>query len=129
MKHTTSKIIRMNEKYTDEKGYILCESVHWKLFFFFVFLGPYPWHMDIPRLGVKLELQLLATAMQDLSCVCDLHHSSWQCWVLNALNKARDQTHIKLLKHQKASLWKYREEKRWILANIKKPKFDKLREK
>ena len=44
-------------------------------FFFFVFLGPHLWHMEIPRLGVKLELQQLATAtaMPDLSCVCDVH--------------------------------------------------------
>ena len=24
----------------------------------------------------------------------NLHHSSWQCWFLNPLSKARDQTHI-----------------------------------
>ena len=29
-------------------------------FLFFVFLGPYLWHMEVPRLGVKSELQLLA---------------------------------------------------------------------
>ena len=44
-------------------------------------------HMRIPRLGGELELQLLvyitATATHDLSCVCDLHHSSWQHWILN----------------------------------------------
>ena len=28
-------------------------------FFFFVFLGPYPWHMEVLRLGVESELQLL----------------------------------------------------------------------
>ena len=33
-----------------------------------------------------------ATAMQDLSHVCDLHHSSWQHWILNPLCEARDQT-------------------------------------
>ena len=41
--------------------------------------------MEVPRLGVELELQLLAytaaTAVQDLSRICDLHHilmeSSW----------------------------------------------------
>ena len=32
--------------------------------------------------------------MQDLSHVCDLYHSSWQCWILNPLSKARDQTCI-----------------------------------
>ena len=31
-------------------------------FFFFVFLGPYPQHMEVPRLGVESEMQLLATA-------------------------------------------------------------------
>ena len=49
-------------------------------FFFFFFLGLHPWHMKIVRLAVELELQLpahtTATAMQDLSLVCDLHHSS-----------------------------------------------------
>ena len=24
--------------------------------FFFVFLGPHPWHMEVPRLGIELEL-------------------------------------------------------------------------
>ena len=42
----------------------------------FVFLGPHPWHMEVPRLGDKLELQLLVyttvIAMRDLSCICDL---------------------------------------------------------
>ena len=49
-------------------------------FFFFVFLGPHPWHMEVPRLGVETELQLpayaTATATLDLSLICDLHHSS-----------------------------------------------------
>ena len=39
------------------------------LFVCFCFLGPYLQHVEIPRLGVKLELQLpayaTATAMQD----------------------------------------------------------------
>ena len=30
------------------------------IFFYFCFLGPHPWHMDVPRLGVESELQLLA---------------------------------------------------------------------
>ena len=38
--------------------------------------------MDVPRLGVELELQLPAyatvTAKQDLSCICNLLHSSQQ---------------------------------------------------
>ena len=44
-------------------------------FFFFVFLGPHPRHMEVPRLGVELELQLpantTATATQYLSHICN----------------------------------------------------------
>ena len=54
--------------------------------------------MEVPRLGVESEQQLsacaTATATPDLSCNCDLHHSSWQCQILHPLNKARDQTCI-----------------------------------
>ena len=49
--------------------------------------------MEVPRLGVKSELQPLAyataTAMQDLSHICNLHHSSQQCWILNTLCEVR----------------------------------------
>ena len=44
-----------------------------------LFLRPYLQHMDVPRLRVESELQLLAyitaTAKPDPSLVCDLHHS------------------------------------------------------
>ena len=47
------------------------------LFFFFFFLRTQPRHMEVPRLGVELELQLTAyttpTATQDPSHVCDLY--------------------------------------------------------
>ena len=43
---------------------------------FFFFLGLHKWHMEVPRLGVKSELQLpaytTATATLDLSCIWDL---------------------------------------------------------
>ena len=62
------------------------------LFFFFCFLGP---HLQVPRLGVKLELQLsaytTATATQELSHICDPHHSSPKCRILNPLSEASDQ--------------------------------------
>ena len=52
-------------------------------------------YMEFPRLGVESELQLpvytTATAT-DPSHICDLAHSMWQCWILNPLNEARDQT-------------------------------------
>ena len=52
--------------------------------------------MEVPRLGVESELQLLAstTTRQDPSHICDLHHSSQQCWLLNPLNEAKYQTCI-----------------------------------
>ena len=54
--------------------------------------------MEVPRLGVQLELQLLAyitaTATRDSSHVFDLHHSSWQHQIPNTLSKARDRTCI-----------------------------------
>ena len=50
--------------------------------------------MEVPRLGVESELQLLtyitATVMPDSSRVCDPQHSSWQ--QVNPLSETRDQT-------------------------------------
>ena len=67
-------------------------------FFFFVFLGLHSRHMEGPRLGVESDLQppayTTATATPDSSHVCDLHHTSQQCWILNPLNKASDRTCI-----------------------------------
>ena len=67
------------------------------MFVFLPFLGLLLQHMEVPRLGVKSELQLLAyttaTATRDMSHICNLYHSSQQCWILNPLSKARDQTH------------------------------------
>ena len=52
--------------------------------------------MEVPMLGVESELQLLAyataTAMPDLSHVCNLHHSSRQRQILKPLSEARDRT-------------------------------------
>ena len=54
------------------------------------------WHMEVPRLEIQSELHLWAytkaTATQDPSLVCDLHCSSRQCWILNPLSEAGDQT-------------------------------------
>ena len=56
--------------------------------------------MEVLRLGVKSELQLpayiTAIATPDPRCVCDLHHSSWQCQILNPLSETRDQTGIRM---------------------------------
>ena len=60
--------------------------------FFFLFWG----HTrgTVSRLGVESELQQLvyttATATQDPSCLCILHHSSQQHQILNPLSRSRD---------------------------------------
>ena len=70
------------------------------IFFFlsFLFLETCLWHMEVPRLEVKSELQppayVTATAMQNPSCICNLHYSSWQHQMLNPLSEARDQNHL-----------------------------------
>ena len=70
------------------------------LFYFiiFCFLGLHLWHMEHPKLGVKLEPQLpanaTATITWDPSCVCNTHHSSQQCQILHPLSKATDHTLI-----------------------------------
>ena len=43
---------------------------------------------------LKLVAYATATATPDLSHVCDLHHSSWQCRILNPLSEARDRTQV-----------------------------------
>ena len=68
------------------------------LSFFCLFLGLHLLHMEVPRLGVKLEEQLLAcstaAAIQDPSCICDLHHGSRERWIPAPLSEARDRIRI-----------------------------------
>ena len=91
-------------------------KVRWYLFIVFVkfvllFLGPNLQHMEVPRLGVELELHLSApapaTATQDVSCICDLPHSSklMATQILNPQSKARDWTDILMNTSQVHYLW------------------------
>ena len=61
---------------------------------FFLFLGPHPWHMEVPRLGVESEPQPLtyatATAMPDLRCTA----ACGSAGSFNSLSEARDGTCI-----------------------------------
>ena len=65
------------------------------VFLSFAFLELYPQQVEVPRLRVELELQVLAynTATPDSSCVYNLHHSSQPHQILNPLSEARDGTH------------------------------------
>ena len=72
----------------------ISSSHPWLVFFF---LGPHLWLMDVPRLGVKSELQLLAytTPRQCwIQAASDLLYSSQQHWIPKPLYRARDWTHI-----------------------------------
>ena len=62
------------------------------VFLSFAFLELYPQQVEVPRLRVELELQVLAynTATPDSSCVYNLHHSSQPRQILNPLSEARD---------------------------------------
>ena len=57
--------------------------------FLFVFLVPHPWHMEIPKLGVQLELLLAyarATTMWDPSHVCDYNTALGNAWIVGFIN-------------------------------------------
>ena len=60
-----------------------------KHFFFFFLFRAASVAYGSSLLGVQSELQPLAdtkvTAMQELSCICHLHHSPWQHQILNPL--------------------------------------------
>ena len=79
--------------------------------FFLRILGLHLQHMEVPGLGDELELQppayATATAMQDPNHICDLHHSSQQCCILNPLSEARDQTSILTETSQVLHLWSH----------------------
>ena len=59
-------------------------------------IAPHLRHMEDPRLGLELELQVPASspATQGLSRIYDLRHSSRQHRILSPLSEARDGTHI-----------------------------------
>ena len=88
-----------NQEFLSHSFYLVAHTILQGIcfvFFFFAFLGPYPQHMEVPSLGAESELQLLAytiaTAMPYLSHVCELHHSSWQCLILNPLSESWDRS-------------------------------------
>ena len=54
--------------------------------------------MEISSLGVNQSYSCPPSPqpqqLQDPSCIYELHHSSWQCRILNPLSEARDPTPI-----------------------------------
>jgi len=72
----------------------LCKvTVGSAIFFFFFFwslLEPHPWHMEVPRLGVKSEPQPQPRQIPAVSATS----TAARGWILNPLREARDQTRI-----------------------------------
>jgi len=97
---TTKDILQhiLQDPVTPHPQYFSCSTILSLSLSFFFFKGPHSRHMEVPRLGVESELQLpaytIATAMRDLSHVCDLHHSSWKSHIPDPLSEIRDQTCI-----------------------------------
>ena len=64
---------------------LFCEI--YLFYFFCLSLGPYPRHMEVPRLGGLIQAVAAGLhqshSIQDPSRVCDLHHSSQQRQILN----------------------------------------------
>ena len=92
------QIIPVNPDSIPKYLFLIFIVIIFKLFFIAFFLGSQLWYMEVPGLGVKLELQLPAyapaTATPDTSYICVLCCSLRQHWILNPLSEARDQTHI-----------------------------------
>ena len=72
-----------------------------EVFFFFFFLWLHLCHMEIPKLGVEMELQLSTYVMAIATLVlsrhiCELYRSLCQCWIFNPLSEAKNWTHIQM---------------------------------
>ena len=82
------------------------------------FLRAAPVAYGSSQAGVKPKLQLLAyataIAMQDPSHICNLHHCSQQCHILNSLSEARDRTHNLMVPSQFISATSQKELPRFL---------------
>ena len=94
----TSPVIELHKLNQVTFGILTLIYVFIYLFIYFCFSGLHLRHIEVPRLGVKSELQLqaytTATATPDLSHVCDLYHSSQQHWIPNPLSEVKDGTRV-----------------------------------
>ena len=76
----------------------ICAEPRWKLlshlfFFSWLFRATPAAYRGSQARGLIEATVARATATPGPSCMCDLHHSSWQCQIVNPLSEARDQTH------------------------------------
>ena len=84
--------------YKGEVKIILKDGNYSVSFCVYVFLRPHMQHMEVPRMGVNVEMQVQAsattTATADPTCICNLHCSLLQRQIFNPLREARDGTCI-----------------------------------
>ena len=77
---------------------VTLSQVQWLVNILFFLFRLHLRHMEVLSLGLILELQVLAyiaaTAILDLSRICDLCCSFWQHQIINPLSKTRDWTCI-----------------------------------
>ena len=73
-------IIKFNLKFKQNPKEVSCPYTDVQIsiclfffFFFFVFLGSHLQHMEVPRLGVKLELELLVYTIAHENARCLAH--------------------------------------------------------
>ena len=64
------------------------------LFFLFLFRAVPLSSQSRSRIAAAAPAYSTGTATPDLSCLCDLPHSLWQCQILNPLIEARARTRI-----------------------------------
>ena len=90
----------LKTKHKDQKQHVcihVCVCI--LCIYIFVFLGMLLRHMEVPRLGAKSYLAVAAGLHHSHSSArseppLDLHHSSWQRWILNPLSEARDRSSV-----------------------------------
>ena len=56
--------------------------------------------------------------MPHLNHVCDLHHDSWHCWILNPLHEARDRTCILMETSWVLNLWSHNGNSNSTICNV-----------
>ena len=128
LKKNSIRMLKCGITVISDKRFFSVLGVFWFVlgllfFFFFCFFALYPQHMEVPRLGVLSELQLgaytPATAMPDLSYICDLHHSSRQHRIPNPLSGARNRIHILMDTSWVCYCWAQQELQKFFPSNQK----------
>ena len=90
------------ESYQSSLFFLFCFVLFFVFFFFFwSFLGPLPWHTEVPRLGISYSCWPTPEPQpHQIWAVCANCTTAWQHQILNPLIKARDGTHNLMVPNQ-----------------------------